>query len=158
MDRKHETKVNYSDLQKRSTLRRPSYIVDVDGTLALMGDRSPYTFEKVLEDKPNRPVVYALQFLSIHYTVVIVTGRPEVARTDTEMWLHKNYIIFNEVLMRKDKDFRPDAIVKEEIYLKHIKPFYTDILGVFDDRLSVIRMWESHGLFVFNCNNGKGEF
>lgn len=58
---------------------------------------------------------------------------------------------------RKKGDFRSDEIIKKEIYDNHIKDNY-NVLGVFDDRLKVIRMWEKEGLFVFNCNQGNIEF
>lgn len=32
------------------------------------------------------------------------------------------------------------------------------VIGVFDDRLKVCRMWYRLGLFVFNCNQGLKEF
>jgi len=59
--------------------------------------------------------------------------------------------------MRKHGDYRPDDIVKKEMYDAFIKDQY-NVLGVFDDRLKVVRMWEGLGLWVFNCNQGNVEF
>mgnify|MGYP003433581663 FL=1 len=59
--------------------------------------------------------------------------------------------------MRQFKDMRSDDIVKEEMYNTHIKDKY-EVIGVFDDRLKVCRMWYKLGLFVFNCNQGLIEF
>lgn len=135
-----------------------TFIVDIDGTLALRGERDPYDYSRVGEDLPINPVVFVVQHLSLFSTIVIVSGRSEECRWQTEMWLHSYKIIFDDFFMREKKDNRSDHIVKKEIYEIKIRPVYKNILGVFDDRLSVIRMWEELGLFVFNCNAGKGEF
>lgn len=63
--------------------------------------------------------------------------------------------------MRTTKDHRKDYIVKKELlyrFMDDAKITKDDISFVIDDRLSVIDMWISEGLFVFNVNNGKGEF
>lgn len=41
------------------TDRPRAWIFDVDGTLALIGDRSPYDMRNVSIDTPNHPVVVA---------------------------------------------------------------------------------------------------
>jgi len=59
--------------------------------------------------------------------------------------------------MRKSGDRRPDVEIKKEIYENEIFPKY-EVYAIFDDRLSVCRMWYELGLFVFNCNQGLKEF
>ncbi|MFC7644091.1 hypothetical protein ACFQX6_27630 [Streptosporangium lutulentum] len=39
------------------------WIVDIDGTLALRGDRGPYDWDRVGEDLPNHPVVTIVKAL-----------------------------------------------------------------------------------------------
>ena len=80
-----------------------------------------------------------------------MTGRMEQARRQTELWLDAN-VDFTPValLMRADDDYRPDSIVKRELYETHVKDKY-DIIGVIDDRASVVRMWrEELGLTVLD--------
>lgn len=62
-----------------------------------------------------------------------------------------------DLYMRKTGDSRKDSIIKLEIFNKHIKPNYK-ILGVFDDRMQVCRMWYEQGIFCFNVNQGLIEF
>jgi len=41
--------------------KRPAILCDVDGTVALMmGKRSPFEYEKAMEDRPNYPVIDAV--------------------------------------------------------------------------------------------------
>ena len=42
---------------------RDAFIFDLDGTLALMGDRGPFHWDRVGEDKVNEPVRYILNKL-----------------------------------------------------------------------------------------------
>lgn len=122
-------------------------IVDVDGTLALIQDRSPYSHHGVLKDKPNAPVIVVARALAAQgHVLVIVSGRSEVAREDTELWLRRHLgIDFYGPLMRADRDDRKDAIIKREIYHREIEPRY-EVLCVLDDRDQVVSMWRKLGL------------
>jgi hypothetical protein len=55
--------------------------------------------------------------------------------------------------MRKEKDNRPDEVVKEELYHNQISPFYK-VEAVFDDRNKVVAMWRRLGLTVFQVADG----
>ena len=57
------------------------------------------------------------------------------------------------MLLDHNGDFRPDVTIKEYFLTKIFKQL--NIVKVWDDRPSVIRMWESHKLDVVNCGNGK---
>ena len=59
--------------------------------------------------------------------------------------------------MRKSGDFRPDDIVKDEIYHSDIESNY-QVIAVFDDRKSVVRHWKALGLMVFDCNYMDEDF
>ena len=123
-------------------------LCDVDGTLALFeGIRDGLDFTKVGTDKVRQTVRNFLNLYAIPvgYQIIIVTGRPESCRGDTEKWLEKNYIRYNELFMRRNDDFRHDSIIKSELYLEKIEPFYSVEL-VLDDRDKVVRMWRALGL------------
>lgn len=123
---------------------KKAIICDLDGTLALIGDRDPFNPDTVEEDVLNNPVANILEVYShqelFEIQIVFVTGRFEKLRQQTENWLRKhnfeNYILF----MRKDDDFRKDVVYKKEIYLNHIKDKY-DVLFVLEDRDQTVRMW-----------------
>lgn len=128
---------------------------DMDGTLAIMGDRSPYEEEKCMLDTPNTPVCSALyNYLINDYKILIVSGRQDHARAQTEEWLAKYKLPFHELHMRKSKDQRKDSIIKKEIYENILLPKYY-IEAVFDDRNQVVEMLRDElGLTVFQVAPG----
>lgn len=131
-------------------------ISDLDGTLCLFNNKNPYDrdFEN---DEPNIPVIEAVKKLSEYRPLILFSGRSNKFETQTKAWLSKYGIGYMELIMRKEGDFRKDTLVKSEMYEQHINGRY-NVLAVFDDRLSVIDMWESKGLFVFNVNQGRLDF
>lgn len=142
-------------------------IVDVDGTLAHnTSGRSFYDFTKVDKDTPD-PFVSCMVDALFNYgqerngerypRIIIVSGREETCREETENWLDKNFIPYDELYMRKAEDNRADAIVKKEIYDNYIKDRYA-VLGVIDDRPVVCRMWRSLGFRVAQVGNPYTEF
>jgi hypothetical protein len=134
-----------------------AWIVDIDGTLALRGDRGPYDWEYVGRDLPNAAVVMTVQALATHPNVtaiLAITGRHESARQQTVMWLDAQGVPFDELLMRPDWDHRPDEVVKEETYRSQIAPRFA-IIGVIDDREKIVRMWRGLGLICFQVAEGR---
>lgn len=118
-------------------------VCDIDGTLALIGDRNPYDWRNSKEDLLNSPVAVVLH--GLHATglaVVYVSGRPEEARPITQRWLDLRVGIWGELHLRADGDGRRDAIVKREIYETAIRPRF-DVQLVLDDRSQVVEMWRS---------------
>ncbi len=131
-------------------------LVDIDGTVALMGDRrSPFEWHKVGLDEPNRPVVELIKNLQIagYGTVgkpmVYMSGRDSVCRGETIDWLKAQGIFYGNLYMRPAGDMRKDSVVKLELYNQHIRGKY-NIAFCFDDRQQVIQMYRSIGLTVLD--------
>jgi predicted kinase len=126
-------------------------ICDLDGTLALFGDKNP--FDRDFEnDDVNYPLLNVIQ--NSPYDIIFVSGRTEKHRDKTELFLirnlgHTNYRLF----MREDGDSRNDAIVKYEIYRDKIHNKYI-VVNVFDDRNRVVNMWRKQGLPCFQVADG----
>ena len=126
-------------------MKKKAIICDLDGTLALLNGRSPYDASRAEEDLLNDPVanlieVYAHQKLH-DIDLILMSGRDDVYRPQTERWLKKHNITHYKALyMRKAGDKRKDSIVKRELYEKHVKDTY-DVLFVLDDRDQVVEMW-----------------
>jgi hypothetical protein len=142
---------------KPASASKPSaVIVDIDGTLALITDRNPYSHRGVLKDKPNASVIAVAQALAAAgHVLVIVSGRAEAARADTELWLTRHLgAPFEGPHMRADGDGRQDAVIKREIYERVIKPRY-DVLCVLDDRDQTVRMWRHMGLTCLQVAPGE---
>ena len=139
-----------------------AYIFDIDGTLAAH-NRSPYDYEKCDTDDLIVPNFNVLKALSQNSTIFIMSGRPEIddagkdIRFKTHDWLELNHVPYDDLFMREEGDKRNDAIVKYELFNKNIRGKYK-VMGVFDDRLRVITMWEELGVPVFNVNNGMGDY
>lgn len=132
-----------------------AYIVDTDGTVANSdGVRNPYDTSKYSLDTVNGHVASVVNALvDTGYTIVALSGRDEEFRDVTERWWWNNGIQFEEFLMRPKGDKRMDAIVKYELFKKYIEPNY-NVLGAFDDRPQVIRMWRTIGVPVFDVGHG----
>lgn len=136
------------------------YLCDIDGTLAHNdGHRSFYDESKVLNDTPLPTVNVIKSLIETGNRIIYFSGRTESSSLLTIEWLRTHVCgdDYPELYMRKDKDQRGDDIVKEEMYNTHIKDKY-EVIGVFDDRKKVKRMWVKLGLFVFDCNQHDKEF
>ena len=127
-------------------------IVDIDGTIALKGNRDPYDYALVAEDKPNKKVISVVMQLENWNDVVFVSGRSEICRNDTVRWLAQIGFEQPELYMRELNDYRSDEIVKKEIYAKRIFP--RNVLCVFDDRNKVVKMWRELGLTCLQVADG----
>jgi len=134
-----------------------AFICDIDGTVALMNERSPYDYEKVDTDKPNKVVISMVRDFSKKYKLIFVSGRQgnETCLNKTCKWLSDNVTEYYEnIFMRKDGDTRPDEIIKREIFLEEIAPKY-NIQFVVDDRDRVCKMWRSLGLVCLQVDEGN---
>ena len=130
-------------------------IIDIDGTLAKMvpGGRSPFDWHRVGEDMPNQPVIELARMISQKYRIVVFSGRDEVCRKETEVWLDKHMVPTGALLMRPEGDMRKDSIVKREIFERDIRGKY-NVMWVIDDRKKVVQMWRSLGLTCLQCAEG----
>ena len=136
--------------------RKPDAIlVDLDGTVAIMGRRSPYDTSKVHLDTPNQPVIRAVRAMyEAGHTIIYCSGRTDDGREATEEWLKKHVGVPHAGLhMRVTGDTRKDSVVKQEIYEGELKHAW-HIVAVFDDRNQVVTMWRSLGLTVFQVADG----
>lgn len=137
-------------------IRPDAYIFDIDGTLAHMdGKRSPYDYDKAVHDRLDLHVKLILDTLRFdsNKDIVIVSGRSEDSRHVTERWLLDNNVYYDALFMRASGDNRKDDLVKYEIYRDHIHDNW-EVLGVFDDRNQVIKMWREIGLKCFQVEDG----
>jgi len=137
--------------------RPRAVIVDIDGTVALRGDRGPYEFQRVFEDAPNRPVIHLVRmFRQQNYCILFVSGREDSCRELTRHWLSDYVITFTgpeRLHMRRAGDGRPDYEVKDEIFEQYFRDWY-DVRYVIDDRNSVVAMWRAKGLTCLQVADG----
>lgn len=132
----------------------PAIIVDIDGTLAIHGDRSPYDLDRCHEDAPNLAVIEAAQAAARdEVQVIYCSGREDRVREITAEWLSKHVGVAGPLYMRAADDKRKDSVVKRELFDVHIRDKY-DVRYVLDDRNQVVEMWRSLGLTVFQVAEG----
>lgn len=143
--------------------KKNAIIVDIDGTLANNQERRLLLEETKNWDVFNSSVERDFlnvwcnevinKFKSTH-KIILVTGRREICKSDTLLWLKQHQVDFDDIYFRGAEDFRKDEIVKEEIYNNFIKEKY-NILFVIDDRANVVKMWRSLGLVCLQCDFGE---
>ena len=140
-----------------------AFLVDLDGTLALMNGRGPYDESCVIDDLPNTAVVETVRALiDSGLDPIFMSGRTDGCRTDTEVWLLRHVFgaemmtprLYAPLFMRSAGDVRPDSVVKLELFDKHVRHNYRVVLAI-DDRAVVVRMWrEVLGLTCLQCAPG----
>ena len=124
---------------------RKCIICDLDGTLALLNGRNPYDASTAEQDILNDPVAEIVKHLAAAYDIILISGRTDTWRAETERWLQKHQVPYVQLFMRKEGDFRKDVVVKREFFAKYIKSHW-DVLFVLDDRNQVVEMWREVGL------------
>jgi hypothetical protein len=163
--------------------KQKAIICDLDGTLFNIDHRLHYVKQpkkdwknfnsEIPNDTPNKWCLEIIKYFGLDYKIIFVSGRSEDCRLETLNSLNKHtrdilpptvddYEGYDTIfltmvyllLMRKAKDYRPDEIVKKEIYEKYIKEKY-DVLFVIDDRKRVVDMWRKEGLVVLHCAEGN---
>lgn len=145
-------------------------IFDLDGTLANIDERRKIAAKpdgkmdwdiffkpsNISLDKPNYPVIKMAQVLSKSgYNIVILSGRSEVTKDYTKIWLNKYKVPYHILKMRpKEQMYIPDDELKRQ-WLNDLFPDRDQIVAVFDDRNKVVDMWRSEGLPCFQVAPGN---
>lgn len=141
-------------------MQADTVVFDIDGTLADISHRIHYIqksppdydafFAHVGGDRLNVWCAELIAALHPKYRVILISGRPVSTREDTERWLVDNNVPYHElVLVRGNKDYRPDDQLKREWLKKHGKE---RILFTVDDRQRVVDMWRDEGLVCLQCD------
>ena len=149
-------------------------IVDIDGTIADLthrldfiekgtkdgsaGKDYPAFLDACVDDEPIEEMIRLVN--TIHMAgcaILFVTGRSDRIVDQTWRWLGNhgiNMYSYNvHLFMRKDGDYRADAIIKAEIYEDQIRDKF-NVQLVFEDRNSVVKMWRDKGLICLQPQNG----
>jgi predicted kinase len=138
-----------------------AFLVDVDGTLAHMTTRGPFDWKRVGEDDVDRVVADIVGF--VHdgsfeygdpYETIVMSGRDETCRAETEAWLNLHHVPWHKLIMRPAGDMRKDSIVKAELFDRYVRDNY-DVQFVLDDRNQVVDMWRAMGLTCLQVAEGN---
>lgn len=128
-------------------------IVDLDGTVAQMNSRKPFEWSKVSEDSPRHEIIHMVQAMGIKTGhITFMSGRDGCCYEDTKEWIER-YIMDTTMdglcewglHMREPDDYRKDDEVKYELFDAFVRYEY-NVATVFDDRKTILRLWELLGL------------
>jgi hypothetical protein len=140
---------------------RPMAIVDLDGVLADVRHRLPCidgrhkdwdAFFAAIPDDPPLAEGFAVvgRLLADGHDVVLLTGRPERARADTEAWLARHGLPRLRVVMRRDVDRRPARQLKRSL-VRRLAAGRT-LAAVVDDDPAVCDALEADGWPVLRAD------
>jgi len=141
-------------------MRDSAVIVDVDGTLCNVSDiRHFVTGPSKSRDfdafhaasAQCQPIAETIswieQMADAGHHIVVVTARMEKFRALTQEWIDRHVTRpIADLVMRGDRDFRPDFEVKRDIHAALVQRF--DIHHAVDDNPHVIRLWTELGIPV----------
>ena len=138
-------------------------IFDIDGTLADVSERvhhlhkKPKDWDAFFKGIPRDKAIHSMvRLCNILYNagikIVLCSGRSEQYRPETVEWLARHGVPYDELLLRRDKDKRSDAVVKRELLSGMDR---AKILFVVEDRRGVVEMWRSEGLMCLQCAPGE---
>ena len=153
-------------------------ICDIDGTIANLQHRLHFiknpdgtkkkkpdwdSFHKAcVDDTPYGDVIeIILNHQKCGYRLYFFSGRNGLMWDETVEWLYKHVgERWWNLQMREPNDRRPDTVIKLEM----MKSLFTikdglqvamtpdDVLGIYDDRQSVVDMWRKNGFRVFQVD------
>lgn len=144
-------------------------VVDIDGTIAKVGDRLKYLqqekkdwdafYEHCDEDEPIKDMCRLVADLyEMGKEIVFCTGRRESVSEKTKEWIKQHLHLtigwdYN-LLMRKDNDWRHDTEVKPELLQKaSITP--DKVYFILEDRDSMVAKWRELGYRCLQVNDGN---
>lgn len=131
--------------------KKDCIIVDMDSTLCVNLTRRPfYTddwVDKCLYDSPLiGPIsIVRAQKMTGTCDVIILTGRREEGRAQTEEWLKTYNVPYDRLFMRGESDFTKSDTFKEKILETFILPKY-NVLFAIDDDNKCVKMFRRNGI------------
>ena len=124
-------------------------VFDIDGVLADATHRQhhlasrPKDWSSFFAEVGADPVIAAgvqrYRDESARHEIVLMSGRPERTRLDTQAWLARHGLGEPRLILREDADFRPAAVVKSELIALVGPPAQVAVV-VDDDEAVVARL------------------
>lgn len=128
-------------------------VVDIDGVLADASHRQhhvagrPKDWDAFFAAVGDDPLIERgrdlVADLAQEHVVVLLSGRPERTRADTEAWLERHGIAASRLVLRADRDRRPAARAKAELIRGIGSP--GEVAVVVDDDETVVESLSSLG-------------
>lgn len=131
--------------------KRDCIIADMDSTLCVnLTGRPFYTDdwkEKLIYDTPITGPISILRAQKMTGTcdILIVTGRKDEGRDQTEEWLKTYNVPYDRLFMRGQNDYTKSEVFKENILKNIILPKYNVLFALEDDN-KCVQMYRRNGL------------
>ena len=133
------------------TKRIPAVIFDIDNTILYHTNRSPFNWSDLSGDKLISGMDYLIDMFNFYdYYIIIITGRPELVRPQTEKWLTENGIIYDSLIM-KPEQFEKGFIFKQRELVRLLENY--DVKFAFDDDQKCANMYKENGIIIFQPIN-----
>ena len=144
-------------------------VVDIDGTIAKMGDRLKYLMQDpkdydsfYLDEFDDEPIAEIIRLVvnlqKSGYQIVFCTGRKECSRAKTVRWCDKHFSLNvtqnATLLMRADHDHRPDIKTKPEL-LENAGLTPDNVAFMLEDRAAVTKKYRELGFTVLQVAEGN---
>ena len=140
-------------------------IFDLDGTLADITHRLHHIappnkdwhafHEGCINDAPKHNIIELFRCMSAFHRTIVVSGRSDAVRKQTEDWLFLNAMWPMELIMRPAGDYTPDQELKRSWLRDGRLGNKDDILFCVDDRQRVVDMWREEGLTCLQVDAWK---
>ena len=146
-----EIENKFYNMRTYDTNKRDCIIADMDSTLCInLTGRSFYTDdwkEKLIYDTPLAGPISILRAQKMTGTcdILIVTGRKDEGREQTEEWLKTYNVPYDRLFMRGQNDYTKGDIFKENILNNIILPKYNVLFALEDDN-KCVQMYRRNGL------------
>ena len=141
----------FYNMRKYDKDKKDCIVVDMDSTLCVNLTRRPFYEddwkEKLIYDTPLAGPISILRSQKMTGTcdIIILTGRREDGREQTEEWLNTYRVPYDQLLMRGEKDYTKGDIFKEKMLKEHILPNY-NVLFAMDDDDKCVKMFRKNGI------------
>lgn len=158
-------------MKEKLTIKNKAYIFDIDGVLSDPTHRMDlYEFVRDAEnneqrswavdnfvsecpkDEPFKDVINLCKELwSAGIYIIFLTGRSSKFRSETEQWILKQIGLptnHYKLLMKPQGNFINSKDFKQKVYEQEISKDF-NIIGVFEDRVEIVKMWRELGLTCF---------
>lgn len=131
-------------------------VIDMDSTICFNMSKRPWygegAAEGMINDIPNTGVCDIIKQLQEQYIIVVATGRDTSQEEVTKQWLAKQGINVSEYFFRTNGDYRKGIEIKKEEITAILEKY--DIVAIFEDCESIVRMYRDMGLTVLQPNKG----
>lgn len=121
----------------------PTIIVDLDGAQ----DENASCLG-ISSDRKNETVASITQKFYDSTLVLLVSGREETYRAQTETWLEEHQVPYDWLLMRPFYDKSDDDLVKKTLFNTYVAP-YCRVLFCVHDHPDAYHTWRALGLTCF---------